>query len=151
MTKEKSILYLYDKGKDIESICGLLKVSKPQVYYYLRKNNKYNKKHLTPGLEKEIIFLGKKGKSVRYISKEKGIDKNLVCKLLNSIDVSKEKMELILMLNKKGYSPFKIAEKLTLTTKKVKEILCFNAGHSVLKKVGLTVSEVKKIRKKLKV
>ncbi len=100
-------------------------------------------------LIKQLIKESQKGKSLQQLSKKYNIEKTKLCKLLNSYNLSDIKKQTIIVLRQTGYRHSIIAQRLSITTETVKEVLrSFNMEHR-LKNAGLSKQEILSTRAKL--
>ena len=149
-----NIIADFENEYSIKDIAKRNKLNTSQVYYVLRMLDvKIPKKEELDEFRVSTIKIEyKKGKSLDYLSQKYKITKASLYRIINSVDISDLKKQMVLILSKGGFKDYAIARRLSITTKKVKEILKDyqeNSTEKLLKRVGLTKEEVIEIRNRL--
>ena len=134
------------KSMKVKDIALKYEIKTGTVYYILRKNDisVINKPEVDDTLIAQFIKEIKNGKSQSDIAKEYGIEKTRLCRIINSFNVSDTMKTSILNLRMAKLKHSLIAQRLNLTTEKVREIL---RDFNVFKQSGLTQKEIKSFRR----
>jgi len=152
---EKEVVRLYENEYSIDSISKKLFIKQSTVYYLLRKNDIAIAKGLFVKEEqwKKIKADCNKGLSFDILANKYKIEKTRLCRMLNSTEISDIKKQMIVVLARKGnYVPSHIAQKLSITTKAVKQVIKdfgIEKRKNLLQKVGITKQEILNLRNKI--
>ncbi len=123
MTKEEKIISGFLLGSSVDDLMELCKLSRSSIYYYLRKN-KINKRVAISKEQVRLIYEDSKRYAVRNIALKYKINKNRVCRIINSYkSISQRKLKAITMMRDKGFSAYEIGNAFTMETERVREIV----------------------------
>lgn len=152
---EKDIIKHFKKGISVKAISKNFFIKQNTVYYLLKKHaiqipkGLYIKKEQFKNIKKDH----KKGFSLDILSIKYNIEKTRLCRILNAYELSDEKKQMVIILFQKGgYKPSHIAQRLSITTKAVKQVITdfgIEKRKNILKQVGLTKNEILTIRNKI--
>ena len=148
---ECDVIKDFEQKVSIKKIAIKYNIKISAIYYILRKNNisVTSKIELEDTLMEQLSNEAKNGASLQQLSIKYNIDKTRLCRLLNSHNISDTIKQTIINFRQAGYSYTIIAQRLSITTSTVKDILKSFNIQKVLKNSGLTRDEIIATRTKL--
>lgn len=149
--KEQNIIKDFNEGMKIKEISEKYLLNRGSIYYILNKNDipVIRNKEIEDSFMEQLSLEYQKGLSIKNIAEKYKIEKTRLCRMLNSYSISDTLKQTIINLSRRNLSCSIIAQRLSLTTPAVKEVLRSFNIRTRLKKAGLTEAQIKKAREDL--
>lgn len=148
---EEEVVKLFKEKNSVRVISKELKIKISTIYYILNKNEVpiINRTEFEDVLMEQLTKESKKGKSLQQLADEYNIEKTRLCRILNSYNLSDTKKQTIIILRQAGQGYSIIAQRLSITTEIVREVLRSFNINTKLRKSGLSREEILNARAKI--